>query len=127
MSLSIQQSQEYVGNDRWRWSVWLNGTPEELDSVDHVTYVLHPTFHDPVRHISDRVTNFRLDTFGWGTFTMHANIVHRDGHASEADLWLPVPAENSPSVQQPDRSRKTPVTEIGTAKSASDMNGERSF
>ena len=80
MALSIQQSQEYVGSNRWRWSVWLNGTPEELDSVDYVTYILHPTFHDPVRRISDRTTNFRLDTSGWGTFTMHANIVHRGGH-----------------------------------------------
>lgn len=79
MALSIQQTQQYAGSGRWRWSVWLDGTPEELDSVDHVTYILHPTFNDPVRPVSDRTTNFRLDTSGWGTFTMHADIVHRDG------------------------------------------------
>jgi transcription initiation factor IIF auxiliary subunit len=85
MALSIQQSQEYKGNDRWRWSVWLSGTPEELDLIDHVLYILDPTFHNPVRRVSDRATNFRLDTSGWGTFTIHANIVHRDSHEIPLD------------------------------------------
>ena len=80
MALSIQQSQKYMGSAGWQWSVWLDGAPEELDSVDHVVYILDPTFHNPVRETADRTTNFRLDTSGWGTFTVHANVVHRDGH-----------------------------------------------
>ena len=72
MPLSIRQDSAYAGGDRWRWSVWLEGPPEELDSIDHVTYILHPTFHEPVREIRDRSTKFRLDTSGWGTFTIHA-------------------------------------------------------
>lgn len=79
MALSIQQDQEYIGNDRWRWSVWLDGQSQELNSVDHVVYILHPTFHNPVREISDRGTNFRLETSSWGTFTIHAKAVLRDG------------------------------------------------
>jgi transcription initiation factor IIF auxiliary subunit len=79
VALSIQQSQEYTGHERWRWSVWLDGAPEDLDSVDHVNYILDPTFHNPVRQIKDRTTNFRLDTLSWGTFTVHANVVHLDG------------------------------------------------
>jgi len=85
VALSIQQNQEYQGNGRWRWSVWLSGSPEELDSIDHVVYILDPTFHHPVRRISDRTTSFRLDTSGWGTFTIHANIVDRDGHEARLD------------------------------------------
>lgn len=79
MALSIQQSDEYLRNGRWRWSVWLDGAPEELDSVDHVIYILDPTFHKPVRRIGDRSSNFRLDTSGWGTFTIHAIAVDRGG------------------------------------------------
>jgi transcription initiation factor IIF auxiliary subunit len=79
VAISIQQSETYLGDDRWGWSVWLNGEPGELDKVDHVMYVLHPTFHDPVRSIRDRSTNFRLDTSGWGTFTLLAKVVLRDG------------------------------------------------
>jgi hypothetical protein len=80
VALSIQQSQEYEGKGFWRWSVRLDGTAEELDSIDHVLYILDPTFHNPVRTVSDRTTNFRLDTSSWGTFTIHANVMHRDGH-----------------------------------------------
>jgi len=80
VALSIQQAQEYLGRDRWKWSVWIGGSSEELDAVDHVTYVLHPTFHNPVRMIDDRASNFRLDTSGWGTFTIHAKAVLKDGN-----------------------------------------------
>ena len=93
MALSMQQSQKYLGKDRWQWSVWLEGTPEELNSVDHILYILDPTFHNPVRHISDRMTNFRLDTSSWGTFTIHAKAVHRDGRETPLhhDLVLEYP------------------------------------
>ena len=80
MALSIEQSQEYVGNERWRWSVWIGGAPEELDSIAHVVYILHPTFHNPVRDVTDRASNFRLDTSGWGGFIIHAKVAHHDGH-----------------------------------------------
>lgn len=99
MALSIQQSQEYIGSDWWRWSVWVDGTPEELDSVEYVVYVLHPTFHNPVRRISDRETNFRLSTSGWGTFTLHARVMHRGGRETllKHDLVLLYP-DGTPTV-----------------------------
>jgi transcription initiation factor IIF auxiliary subunit len=79
VGLSIRQSDKYIGNDRWAWSVWLDGSSEDLDNVDHVTYILHPTFHDPVRAVKDRSSGFRLETSGWGTFTLLAKISHKDG------------------------------------------------
>lgn len=88
MALSIQQSEEYQGSDRWRWSVWLEAEPPELDSIDHVIYILHPTFINPVRRVDDRATNFRLDTSGWGTFTIHAKIFHRDGRETALEHAL---------------------------------------
>ena len=93
MALSINQHQDYLGSDRWRWSVWLDGDSGELDAVDYVTYILHPTFHNPVRRVTDRFTNFRLETSGWGTFTVRANVIYRDGHESllEHDLVLLYP------------------------------------
>ena len=56
-------------------------------------YVLHPTFTKPVRQISDRTTNFRLDTSGWGTFTVHVRIVYCDGREVllDHDLLLQYP------------------------------------
>jgi len=93
VALSIQQSQKYIGSDYWQWSVWLDGTQEELDSVEYVTYILDKTFHKPVRQVGDRTTNFRLDESTWGTFTLHANIMHRDGQETTVhhDLVLLYP------------------------------------
>lgn len=63
----------------WIRSLQLNGTPSELDDVDQVVYVLHPTFHNPVRVVRDRASNFRLKTSGWSAFTVCVNIMHRGG------------------------------------------------
>ena len=79
MSLDISQDETYLGKDRWEWSVWVDGPPEELDALDHVVYVLHSTFHDPVRSVGDRATKFRLRTSGWGSFTIHAKAIRKDG------------------------------------------------
>ncbi len=93
MSLSIQQDQTYVGHDRWKWSIWVDGSPDDLDQIDHVVYILHPSFHKPVREVSDRNTKFRLDTSGWGTFPIHAKAVRKDGRevTLQHDLVLAYP------------------------------------
>lgn len=99
MALSIQQDSRYLGNDRWEWSVWLQGTPDELKAVDHVVYILHSTFHNPVRVVRDRSTNFRLNTSGWGTFTIYAKAVDHNGSetALQHDLVLLYP-DGTPTV-----------------------------
>jgi transcription initiation factor IIF auxiliary subunit len=93
MPLSIEQDAQYVGNDRWSWSVWLEGSTSELDDIDRVVYILHPTFHNPVREVEDRNSKFRLDTSGWGTFTIRAKVIHRDGRETplKHDLKLVYP------------------------------------
>ena len=93
MALEIRQSSTYMGKERWEWSVWLDVQAEDLDAIDRVIYILHSTFHDPVRTVNDRSTNFRLTTSGWGTLTIAAKVVQKD--ASEIllqhDLALSYP------------------------------------
>lgn len=93
MALSIQQHADYLGKDRWHWAVWLDGSSEELNGIDHVRYILHSTFPNPVRDVSDRSSNFRLETSGWGTFRLYAKAVHKDGHETslEHDMVLLYP------------------------------------
>ena len=79
MTLRIVQDAQYQGQARWTWSVWLEGPADELDGVEAVTYVLHSTFVNPIRTISDRSTNFRLDSSGWGEFEMKLEIRRRSG------------------------------------------------
>jgi transcription initiation factor IIF auxiliary subunit len=99
VALSIQQSEQYLGNGRWKWSVWLGGTSEELDNVDHVMYNLDSTFHHPVRTVNDRSSNFRLEDATWGAFKLYAIVMHKDGRelGLEHDLVLLSP-DSTPTV-----------------------------
>ena len=81
MTLRIEQSSTYKGEDWWEWSVWVEGTPAELDSLEAVTYHLDPTFPDPVRRVTDPADKFRLDSASWGTFTIKADLHRKDGQS----------------------------------------------
>jgi transcription initiation factor IIF auxiliary subunit len=96
MSLRIRQDETYVGQDWWTWSVWLDGTAEELADVSHVIYTLHPSFAPPVVTVKNRSKGFRLQSEGWGTFTMHLDIVQRDKTITRRkhDLKLHYPEES---------------------------------
>jgi len=78
MTLQVEQWTEQVSERKWQWSVWIEGDDSELDSIEHVTYQLHETFVNPVVVISDRESNFKLDSSGWGQFVMYITIDHKD-------------------------------------------------
>lgn len=79
MSLQVRQDYEYLGNDTWKWWVWIEGADHELDQVEVVEYHLHPTFPRPVRAVRDRDTKFRLEAQGWGVFKLGAQLMRTDG------------------------------------------------
>jgi transcription initiation factor IIF auxiliary subunit len=79
MALKIAQNDKYVGDDYWKWEAWLEGPSKELDQVKSVTYTLHPTFPNPVRTIESRDNKFKLKTAGWGTFTLYAKVLRKNG------------------------------------------------
>lgn len=81
--MRIEQSESYQDDDWWEWAVWIEGTKDELDSIESVTYTLHSTFREPVRTVTDRQTKFRLQTEGWGVFTIYARVKFADGKSSE--------------------------------------------
>jgi transcription initiation factor IIF auxiliary subunit len=77
--LRIQQTSAYKGKDWWDWSAWIDGPTRELDAIDNVTWLLHPTFYNPVRISKDRGTKFLLETEGWGVFTLKAKVKMKSG------------------------------------------------
>ena len=88
MTLRIAQDFQYESEDWWRWWIWIDGPAQELDQVKSVVYTLHPTFRDPVRTVTDRASQFRLETAGWGTFTIYAKVFRRDGAVVELEHEL---------------------------------------
>jgi transcription initiation factor IIF auxiliary subunit len=77
-SLKITQHDKYEGDDWWSWSVWIDGSKEEIDQIKCVEYTLHSTFPNPVRTIATRRNNFKLTSSGWGEFTIYVRIVRKD-------------------------------------------------
>jgi transcription initiation factor IIF auxiliary subunit len=88
MALTLKQDFEYLGKDLWDWSVWVDGSEQELDQIEYVEYTLHHTFPKPVQRRADRSSQFRLHASGWGGFTIYAKIVHKDGNLTLLDHFL---------------------------------------
>lgn len=63
----------------YRVFLYLEGI--RLPYVNAVTYVLHPTFKDPVRQVFRTPTNPRckLEVWTWGLFRVQAIVTDRDG------------------------------------------------
>lgn len=95
--LLIKQDQHYRGKDWWNWSVWLEGREADLKEVQEVKWHLHPTFNPSVVCRRDRSDGFRLESSGWGTFTLMAEITMSDGSTHlirhELELYYPEPEE----------------------------------
>lgn len=75
--VELHNSWKLVDDDWWDWSAYLTGP--DVAKVDRVEYVLHPTFKNPVRVISDPEDGFRMKTSGWGTFELRAIVHMKDG------------------------------------------------
>ncbi len=96
MSVEIAQDSRYLGDERWEWSVWIEG---DLDQVESVVWHLHPTFPNPIREMSNRDEQFKLTAHGWGEFELRAAIHLRDGSIQSLSHWIDLsdPAHDPPA------------------------------
>ena len=124
MTIRIKQASEYSGNDRWNWSVWIDGPARELDGVSHVVYTLHPSFAEPVRRISTRANGFRLNSSGWGRFEMRIQIMNHSGSqiSRKHKLDLEYPTGESSQLTQPGIEKRGPEPTIFVSNSATDLD-----
>jgi hypothetical protein len=88
MALKIAQSASQEAETRWKWSVWIEGSDVELDTIQEVTWKLHPTFSQPIRRIDTRATKFKLNSVGWGEFTVYATLKIKNGRSKSLQHWL---------------------------------------
>jgi hypothetical protein len=105
MTLKIAQSASPKSDARWKWSVWIEGSDAELDSVQEVTWKLHATFKQPVRRVDTRATKFRLDSIGWGEFTIYATLKMKSGRPKSLQHWLTLTEKESPGGISPPKSK----------------------
>lgn len=60
-------------------------TGSDVDKVKRVTYLLHPTFPNPVAVSEDRENNFEIWIWCWGGFLIRANITTTTGQFFEKE------------------------------------------
>ena len=68
--------------------------------MDHVEYLLHSTFKNPVRVVRKPENGFRMDTAGWGTFEIKAIVYLKDGR--QELLTHEIKLEESPKTGRTD-------------------------
>lgn len=79
MEYRIAQSHKYRGSDYWDWSAWIDAPPAALSEIESVTWLLHPSFSPPRIESRSKKTGFRVDTSGWGTFLLKAELHKKQG------------------------------------------------
>lgn len=121
MGLKIAQDSEYLGNDQWKWWVWLDGDDPPIDEVEAVEYHLHPTFPQPVRVVKDRPSRFRLDAVGWGVFALKARVQLRDGSkiglTHMLELTYPPDTDEPPGEEAPTKAPTRSQPKSGAKRS----------
>ena len=105
LTLRLLNDSAPIDEGRWKWSVWLEGPDAELDQVKEVRYMLHPTFPKPIRVITDRASKFKLESSGWGEFSIAAQLVLANGKTESLERWLRLEGREE---QPDDRSRRRP-------------------
>jgi transcription initiation factor IIF auxiliary subunit len=105
--MRIAQSEKYQGDDWWEWAVWIDGKPAEINSIQSVTYTLHPSFRNPIRTVTNRQSKFRLQSEGWGGFTIAARVESDDGNALLLKHVLELYYPEAGPVAKRSKSRKS--------------------
>src|SRR5262245_38310648 len=113
MTLQVAQESRYQGKDWWEWAVWLKGTKAELSVIQRVVYTLHPTFPDPERTIKTRSNGFRLESAGWGGFTIYLKSYRTDGTTIKRkhELELEYPQQQPQAAKRASKAAAAPPAE----------------
>jgi transcription initiation factor IIF auxiliary subunit len=69
-------------------SIWIEGAEADLDQIDRIDYLLHPTFQRQIRTSKNRSIKFGITIWTWGVFNIHITIHVKDGSTSEMDYFL---------------------------------------
>lgn len=105
LNLHLKNDAKRLSDEWWEWSVWLEGSEDVLNQIQSVRYTLHPTFIDPVRVVSDRLSKFKLTSAGWGEFAIMAQVTPKQGATFPLERWIEFRAsgEEAGSPREPGR------------------------
>ncbi len=97
--IGLENSSEFVGGGRYNWTVYVVAEEPVLNEIDHVVYILHPSFTEPKRTIDTPENNFSLSASGRGEFLITAKIVFKSGEVVPIEHWLRLEAHRAPAEE----------------------------
>jgi transcription initiation factor IIF auxiliary subunit len=80
-------------HDWYQWMVFVDENDNVLNKIEHVQYLLHRTFPNPLRISDDRKSKFALESSGWGSFTVYITVRFKDGTEEEERYFLDLSKE----------------------------------
>lgn len=76
------------GSNTHQFTIWVQGTDQDLSSIEKVTYYLHPTFNPSVVTRYSPADNFALAFTAWGQFELKAKVYFKDGQVKDLSRYL---------------------------------------
>jgi tetratricopeptide (TPR) repeat protein len=70
------------------WDIFIDAPDDIINTIDSVTYRLHPTFRDRIRTVREKKDNFKLHGRGWGEFSVEVDIQLSNGNKIKKYHWL---------------------------------------
>ncbi len=73
----------------YNWTVFVQADYATLNNIDHVEYLLHPTFPNPQVSSNNRNINFGFSSTGWGEFEIKVKVVFKNRQPPQyISYWL---------------------------------------
>ena len=120
--MKIHQTSKKVSDNRWKWVITLDASNDKLNTIEKVTYHLHPTFKKPVVEKKNRSENFKIEASGWGTFVVRIEIQYKDNHVEELRHRLAF-SHDKPKVFLSQSSTQTEDALLKSIKKEADQLG----
>jgi len=74
--------------EQFHVGIWIDGDSADLDQVEQVDYLLHPSFHKQTRSSKNRSNNFSITIWTWGVFDIRVTLHMKDGSESPLSYFL---------------------------------------
>jgi transcription initiation factor IIF auxiliary subunit len=104
MTIRIRNRWHYRGTsenyDWWDWEAFLDNDISKQSNVDYVEYVLHPTFPNPVRKITDSKDGFVIKVTGYGSFMLKVFVHTKDGKMEKYTHVLKLEQEPTEGISE---------------------------
>lgn len=79
----------------YTWVVFVKADDPVLNAIDHVEYLLDPTFPKPQVTVYDRGSRFSYTATGWGEFEIKAKVVYRNKEFEYLSYWLKLQSKSA--------------------------------